>query len=73
MLRHAVIAATLIVLLPAAPSLALTPKEKMETCKIGAEHQKLAGKERKKFMAKCMSNKDEPRGPAGSGAPPPKQ
>ena len=37
---------------------ALTPEEKMETCKIGADHQKLAGAKRKKFLAQCMSDAD---------------
>jgi hypothetical protein len=35
---------------------ALTPEEKMETCKFGADHQKLAGAKRKKFLAQCMSD-----------------
>jgi len=72
MLRYAVIAALLAVLLPSAPSLALTAKDKMATCKFGADDQKLQGKERSAFLKKCMSNKDEPRGPGGA-APPPKQ
>jgi hypothetical protein len=37
---------------------ALTPEEKAETCKIGADHQKLAGAKRKKFLAQCMSDAD---------------
>ena len=41
---------------------AATSKEKMETCKFGADDQKLTGAKRKAFMAKCMSNKDSPRG-----------
>jgi psiF repeat len=36
------------------PALALTAKEKMETCKFGADDQKLQGAARKAFMAKCM-------------------
>jgi hypothetical protein len=44
------------------PGFAATSKEKMETCKFGADDQKLAGAARKSFMAKCMSNKDSPRG-----------
>ena len=51
-------------LLPAAPSFAATAKQRMETCKFGADDQKLKGPARKTFMAKCMSNKDDPRGPA---------
>jgi hypothetical protein len=50
------------ILLANAPALALTAKEKMETCKFGADHQKLAGAARKAFLAKCMSNRDSPRG-----------
>jgi hypothetical protein len=34
----------------------------METCKFGADDKKLTGAARKSFMAKCMSNKDSPRG-----------
>ena len=45
-----------------APALAATSREKMETCKFGADDQKLAGAKRKAFMTKCMSNKDSPRG-----------
>ena len=45
-----------------APALALTSKEKMATCQVGADHQKLAGAARKKFMANCMANRDSPRG-----------
>ena len=50
----------------------------METCKFGADNQQLAGKDRAKFMQKCMSNKNDPRGnvPLGtagpSAGPPPK-
>lgn len=64
MLRYAVIAAMLTVMLPNAPCLALTAKDKMATCKFGAEDQKLQGAARNAFMKKCMSNKDDPRGPA---------
>jgi hypothetical protein len=45
-----------------APALAATSQQKMETCKFGADDQKFAGAKRKAFMAKCMSNKDSPRG-----------
>jgi hypothetical protein len=44
------------------PAAALTSKEKMATCQFGADHQKLAGAARKKFMANCMANRDSPRG-----------
>ncbi len=38
------------------PASALTPAEKMETCKIGADAQKLVGKKRKTFISKCMAD-----------------
>jgi hypothetical protein len=40
----------------AAPAHAVTAKEKMETCKFGADDQKLAGAARKSFLSKCMAN-----------------
>ena len=45
-----------------APASAATPQQKMETCKFGADDQKLKGAARKSFMTKCMSNTDAPRG-----------
>jgi hypothetical protein len=39
-----------------APAVAVSAKDKMATCKFGADDQKLAGKARAAFMAKCMSN-----------------
>jgi hypothetical protein len=68
MLRYAVAIVILTALLPTGPSFALTAKQRMDTCKFGADDQKLQGPARKAFVAKCMSNKDDPRGPA---APPP--
>ena len=53
------------------PALAATSKEKMETCKFGADDQKLAGAKRKAFMSKCMSNADSPRGKSGAPMPAP--
>ena len=44
------------------PAFAVTAKEKQETCKFGADDQKLKGAARKSFMTKCMSNTDAPRG-----------
>jgi psiF repeat len=70
MIRTIVVAAMLAVTLPATVSFALTPKQKMETCKFGANDQKLQGKARNAFIKKCMANKDDPRG-AAVGAPPP--
>ncbi len=43
-----------------APARAVTAKEKMETCKCGADDQKLAGKEQKAFIQKCMAAGDGP-------------
>jgi hypothetical protein len=58
---------SLIALLPvfmlAAPASAATKEQKMETCKFGADDQKLTGAKRNAFMAKCMSNKNDKRGP----------
>jgi hypothetical protein len=67
------VAAVLIAVLPSAPSLAVTAKEKAATCKFGADDQKLAGSARAKFMKNCMANKNDPRGRAGAagGVPPP--
>jgi len=72
MIRIAIAAALLAASLPAAPSFALTPEAKMETCKFGADSKKLQGAERKKFIDRCMSDKDEPRGPGTANAPGPK-
>lgn len=80
MVRYVFAAAILVALLPAAPSYAVTVKEKMVTCKFGADDQKLQGPARAKFLKNCMANRNDPRGagatagaaPAGA-APPPKQ
>ena len=69
MVRLAVIAAVLTVMLPSAPSFALSAKDKMATCKFGADDQKLKGSARKIFMKKCMSNKNDPRGVAPAAPP----
>lgn len=69
MFRYAVITALFTALLPTASSFAVTSKEKMETCKFGADDQKLQGAARKAFMAKCMSNRDDPRGSPALAAP----
>lgn len=68
MIRYAAIAAVLGTMLPGVPSLALTAKDKMATCKFGADDQKLQGAARNAFMKKCMSNKDEPRSSTGTPA-----
>jgi hypothetical protein len=70
MVRYAIAAVLLAVMLPGAPSYAVASKEKMATCKFGADDQHLDGKARAAFMKKCMSNKDEPRSAPRPGAPP---
>jgi hypothetical protein len=64
MLRPIAIISLLPLLLLASPASALTKAEKMETCKFGADDQKLEGVKRNAFIAKCMSNKNDKRGPA---------
>jgi hypothetical protein len=59
LMAAASVAATLL-FAPAAQ--AATAEQKMETCKFGADNQKLTGAKRKTFMTKCMSNADSPRG-----------
>jgi hypothetical protein len=75
MFRYAAVAAILAILLPTTPSFAVAAKDKMATCKFGADDQKLLGKARAAFVKKCMSNKDDPRGapmaPPPSAPPPP--
>ncbi|HMJ45661.1 MAG TPA: PsiF family protein [Pseudolabrys sp.] len=55
-------------LLLATPASAATNEQKMETCKFGADDAKLDGAKRKAFMTKCMSNRDDKRGPAAKPA-----
>jgi hypothetical protein len=69
MVRYAVAAMVLAVVLPCAPCCAISSKDKMATCKFGADDQHLQGKERAAFIKKCTANKDEPRG-GPPGAPP---
>ena len=70
MLRFVAAAGLAALVVSGTPTLAATPKQKMETCKFGADDQKLQGAARKSFMAKCMSNKDSPRGkPVGAPKP----
>ena len=59
-----VLTCALPLVLLSAPASALTQAQKMETCKFGADDQKLAGAKRKAFIAKCMSNRNDKRGPA---------
>ena len=50
---------SLIALLPvvmlATPASAITAKQKMDTCKVGADDQKLTGKPRDAFIKHCMA------------------
>jgi hypothetical protein len=60
MLRPAFSIGVLVVLLSGAPASAITAQQKMETCKFGADDQKLTGAERKTFLSKCMANEKAP-------------
>ena len=73
MSRYALLAAALIVLVLAEPCFAVDAKQKMATCKFGADDQKLQGPARNAFIKKCMANRDDPRGPAAGGSAAPKQ
>jgi hypothetical protein len=53
--RYALVAAALIVLVPANPCFAV-------------DDQKLQGAARNAFLKKCMANRNDPRGPARPGA-----
>ena len=66
--QHAFIALVLAALLPYAQAQAVSAKDKMETCKFGADDQKLQGAARESFLKKCMANKNDPRGPAAPAA-----
>jgi len=54
MLRTITILGAIAILLPA-PAAAITAKEKMETCKFGANDQKLKGAKRTTFIKNCMA------------------
>jgi hypothetical protein len=68
MYRYVFLAAAMMAMVPSGPSFAVSEKDKMETCKFGADDQKLEGAARTAFMKKCMANRNDPRGPA-TGAP----
>ncbi len=72
MLRTAVLSVIIAVTLPSASSFAVSQKDKEATCKFGADDQNLQGPQRSAFMKKCMSNKNDPRGPASGQAAAPK-
>jgi hypothetical protein len=55
MLRTLGLMSLLPLLLLATPACALTTKEKMETCKVGADGQQLTGAKRTAFINRCMA------------------
>ena len=55
MLRKLALIALVPLLAAASPALAVTAKEKQETCKVGAESQELTGAKRAAFMKKCTA------------------
>jgi hypothetical protein len=66
----AVLAAALLLAVPlASPAPALTAKEKMDTCKFGAEDQQLTGKKAQDFIKKCMANEPAAKSSAKKAAP----
>jgi hypothetical protein len=68
MCRCALSAAALIVFLLAGPCFAVDAKQKMVTCKFGADQQRLQGDARDAFLKKCMEDRDDPRGPTPAAA-----
>jgi hypothetical protein len=73
MSRYALLAAALIMVIPAGPCFAIDAKQKMATCKFGADDQRLQGAARNAFLKKCMANRNDPRGPGVGAAAAPKQ
>ena len=55
-MRLLAITALLPLLVVATPTLAATKAQKMETCKFGADNDKLEGAKRDVFIKKCMAN-----------------
>jgi hypothetical protein len=68
MTRTVALMSLLPLLMLAAPASAATKEQKMETCKFGADDAKLEGAKRKSFMANCMANRDDKRGPGAKPA-----
>ena len=60
MLRFISAGGVLALIVVGTPAAAITAQEKMETCKFGADHQKLSGAKRKRFLARCMADTDGP-------------
>jgi len=73
MSRYALLTAALIVLAPVGPCFAVDAKQKMATCKFGADDQRLQGAARNAFLKKCMENRNDPRGPGSGGGAASKQ
>jgi len=74
MLRKLALVALVHLLAAASPALAVTAKEKQETCKIGADSQQLTGAKRSAFIKKCMAKGNfEPPGRKVSKKPAPKK
>ena len=85
MLRKLALVALVPLLAAASPALAVTAKEKQETCKVGAESQELTGAKRAAFIKKCMAKGNfeppgrkaakkpvaKPKKPAAAAPPPP--
>ena len=55
MLRKLALITLVPALLAASPALAVTAKEKQETCKVGADAEGLTGAKRTAFIKKCMA------------------
>ncbi len=70
MFRYALVAVAVFAIWPAGSSFAVDAKQKMATCKFGADDQKLKGTARNAFLKKCMANRDDPRGETTGGAAP---
>ena len=52
------LAALVPLLMLVTPAAAATKAQKMETCKFGADDQKLTGAKRNAFIKRCMSNEN---------------
>ncbi len=55
MLRYGALLSLCPLLLLASPASALTKEQKFETCKFGADNDKLAGAKRNAFIKRCMA------------------
>jgi hypothetical protein len=68
-MRLLIAAGFAVALLGSAGAQTVSRAQKQETCNFGADSQKLTGAKRQSFMAKCMSDKDSPRGKPVAPAP----